>query len=71
MKVAVLCQQSKSTCKQLGGTFLFFGSAAERVEMATVHRNSSARCDAAERDRSISGWLRSSGQVMEVGSRCS
>lgn len=64
----VWCLWSRGTCKQQGGTI--FGSAAERVETATVHRNLPARCDTLETDRSISGWLRSSGQVMEVGSRC-
>lgn len=34
-----------------------FGSAAERAMTVTVHRHSSARCDAAGRDRSISGWM--------------
>lgn len=36
-----------------------FGSAAERAETVTVNRDLSARCDAAERDRSVSGWRRS------------
>lgn len=35
------------------------GSAAETAEAVTVHTNMSARCDAAGRGRSISGWLRS------------
>lgn len=42
-----------------GGGLSIFGSAAERADKVPAHRNSSARCDAAERDRSVSGWLRS------------
>lgn len=36
-----------------------FGSAAERAETVTADRNLSAKRDAADRQRSISGWLKS------------
>lgn len=36
-----------------GRDFNMFGSAAERAKSATVHRNSSARCDAVGRGRSL------------------
>lgn len=40
-----------------GRNFLFL-EVQQRQQRKCLH-NSSARCDAAERDRSISGWLRS------------
>lgn len=59
--------KSRSTCKQQ--RLSIFGSAAERMETETVHRDVSSGCDAAPRDRSMNGRLRASGQVLEEGSR--
>ena len=68
-RLTAVTGRGNDVCReQTIGRDSIFRSAAERAETAADHRNSSSRCDATKRARSISGWLSLYGLVIEVGS---